>query len=424
MQENIAFLIENLSLLLCINKLYGKKMKLDIHAVLLIAVNMILVQSINEGIIFATMGVLSLLVLMGYCIMEFGNNKRELIINCILCCITITILQMCSWMILSIIHLTSQDSADAGRNTLIVIVLTLTFILLISMQERLHKMSVFMQQKLPIIRTLLIIGVLLIGYLLIVIKANGKLRAEHYVVIIISMCLLCVVTYLWQKNQNKVKEQKMELQMHQLYDDSYNELITDIRRRQHDFSNHLNTITAMGVIYDNYEELVRNQSGYIGALKEENKYSKLLSLGNAAIVGFLYSKFLQAEKKNIRVEFELQSPSMKCRIPDYKIVEIIGNLFDNAMDAVEQNPVEKVIYVKIENRQEDILFGIYNECWYLRQKDIEKMFLKGFSSKGQNRGLGLTNVKQICEEYHCELEVCNRKEKEKNYIQFIVHLKK
>lgn len=424
MEENIACFVEIISILLCINKLYGGRFKLDIQTVIIIAADMVLIESVNENILPLGMSVMSYFLFIGYCIIEFGSNKKELVINFIMCAIIISILQMCSWMVLDILHLTSNNSVDAGRNTLLVMILTLALLLLISTKERLHKMSVFMQQKFPIIRTLLIIGVLLIGYLIIIMKANGKLRPEHYVVIIISMCLLCIVTYLWQKTQNKVKEQKMELLMHQLYDESYNELITSIRRKQHDFSNHLNTITSMGILYDNYEELVENQSGYIVSLKEENRYSKLLSLGDAVIVGFLYSKFLQAEQRKIRVEYELQSPNMNCRIPDHKIVEIIGNLFDNAMDAVEQNPVEKVIHVKIENRQEDIMFVIYNECEHLAQTDIEKMFLKGVSSKGENRGLGLTNVRQICQEYHCDLEVGNRKEDDKNYIQFIVYLKK
>ncbi|MDE6312601.1 MAG: GHKL domain-containing protein [Lachnospiraceae bacterium] len=424
MANDVSFVVEAISILLCINRLYGKKFQLDIWAIIMIAADFILLQLINEGILSNGLSIIIYLLLIGYCILEFGFNKKELIINYIMNIMIISVLQMCSWMLLDTIHLTSQNSADAERNSLMVNCVTLLMIFLISMKERLHKMAVFMQQKLAIIRILLIIGTLLIGYLLIVQKLNGKLRPEHYIVIIISMCMLGIVTYLWQKTHNKVREQKMELLMHQLYDEDYNELITSIRRKQHDFGNHLNTIQGMSAVYDNYEELVENQSDYIVSLKEENKYSRLLSLGNPVIVGFLYSKFLQAEQRKIRVEYEFHAPNMKCQIPDHKLVEIIGNLIDNAMDAVEQNPVEKVIYVKIENRDEDILFCIHNECQHLTQADIERMFVKGVSSKGENRGLGLVNVKAVCEEYQCDLEVGNQKEEDKNYIQFTVHLKK
>ena len=123
------------------------------------------------------------------------------------------------------------------------------------------------------------------------------LSPEHYAVITISLCLLGAVTYMWQKNQYKVREQKMILRMHQLYGEGYQNLITEVRRKQHDFQNHLNTIYSLHYTCNTYEELVKQQEMYMDAIQEENKYSKLLKIGNPIIIGFLYGKFLQAEEQ-------------------------------------------------------------------------------------------------------------------------------
>lgn len=420
---NIVSLVEAVTMLLCINALYGKRMKLDMEAVLVIALDMVIVQIQSEGILPRWCSVIVYVLILIYCMIEFGyRNIRELVINFALCLILQVMLQAAGFMLLQIIKV--MDDANQIEDILLVMLVTLALTCLISIHGTLHKISLFMQQKLPVIRIILIVALVLIGYMLVITKAYGELLPQHYVVITISLVLLCILTYMWQRTQSKVKEQNQELLLHQQYDDSYNELITSIRGKQHDFSNHLNSIEGMGLMYKDHDELVKKQNDYISSLREENKYSRLLSISDSAIVGFLFTKFKQIEERGVRVDFQLKVADMNCKVPDYKIVELVGNLLDNAMDAVVNGDKEKVIHVKAENREEEILFSVYNQCEYVNQTQIEGMFRRGVSSKGENRGQGLANVKQICKEYHCDIQVENRKEDGENYIQFTLHLRK
>lgn len=423
MVGNIASLVEAVTLLLCINWLYGKRLKLDIGAVLTMAINIVMLQMQREGIISRWSSIVFYVLIVGYCMLELGyRNIRELIINFLLCMTLQVILQAASFMLLQIIGV--LDGAYGAKDNLMVLLVSLVLTCLISIHGTLHKISLFMQQKLPIIRIIMVVALVLIGYMLVITKAYGELLPQHYVVITISLVLLCALTYLWQRTQSKVKEQNQELLLHQQYDESYNELITSIRGKQHDFSNHLNSIEGMGLMYKDHDELVKKQTDYISSLREENKYSRLLSISDSAIVGFLFTKFKQIEEQGVRVDFQLKVADMNCKVPDYKIVELVGNLLDNARDAVVKGDKEKVIHVRAENREDEILFSVYNQCEYVNQAQIEKMFRRGVSSKGENRGQGLANVKQICKEYHCDIQVENRKEEEKNYIQFTLHLRK
>lgn len=423
MLGNIASLVEAIAILFCINELYGKRIKLDIEAVLIMATNIVMLQMQREGIVPRWASIILYVLIMGYCMMEFGyHNIRELVINFLLCLILQVILQAASFMLLQVLGV--MDAVYEAKDTLIVLLLSLAINCLISIHGTLHKISLFMQQKIPLIRIILVVALVLIGYMLLITKAYDELLPQHYVVITISLVLLCALTYMWQRTQSKVKEQNQELLLHQQYDESYNDLITSIRGKQHDFSNHLNSIEGMGLMYKDHDELVKKQTDYISSLREENKYSRLLSISDSAIAGFLFKKFKQTEEQGVRVDFQMKVADMKCKVPDYKIVELVGNLLDNAFDAVVKGDKEKVIYVRAENREEEILFSVYNQSEYMNQTQIEKMFNRGVSSKGENRGQGLANVKQICKEYHCDIQVENRKEQEKNYIQFTLHLRK
>ncbi len=425
MVERIGFFMEIISILMCIHILYGKKFCLDIKNIIVIAVDIILLQLIAEEQLLSEMSILIYLVVFGYCIAEFGINKRELAVNNVLYIVILGIIQVGTWIILSTFHIIDLNNSGSGLNNLIVNIIVLLIVLFLLPHIGLHKFSIFMQQKAVLLRIMLVIAFLFIGYLIVIMKVMDALSPEHYAVIIISLCFLGAVTYMWQKNQYKVREQKMVLQMHQLYGEGYQNLITEVRRKQHDFQNHLNTIYSLHYTCNTYEELVKQQETYIDAIQEENRYSKLLKIGNPIIIGFLYGKFLQAEEQKITVIYDIKIGDLECKVPIHKMVEIIGNLFDNAMDAVKENDVEKTIYLNFMETTEKIELKIKNESAYIPQENIIKMFKTGESSKGEHRGLGLANVKQICEEYKCSLQANNKKDDTgKNYIEFDICVKK
>ena len=420
----IGFLLEILATLLCIHNLYGKKFRLDIKNIIAIAADIIFLQLIDEGKLPTEMSMLAYLVVLCYCIVEFGVNKRELIVNSILCMTILTILQAGSWMLLDTFQLINESDSGSGIINLMVNSLVLLIALLVLPHIGLHKFSVFMQQKVMLLRMLLVIALLFIAYLLIIMKVTDYLATEHYLVITISLCLLAGVTYMWQKNQYKVREQKVELQMHQMYGEGFQNLVTEIRKRQHDFQNHLNTIYSLHYTCSTFEELVEQQKEYGDAIQQDNKYNKLLSVGNPVIIGFLYGKFLQADKRGITIVYNIKVADLQSKMPIHKLVEIIGNLFDNAMDAVEENDVEKIIYLDFVETPEKIEFKIKNESCHIPQEQLIKMFERGESSKGAQRGLGLANVKQICGEYKCDLQVHNQKDDAgKFYTDFAICMK-
>ena len=420
----IGWSLEIVSILLCIHILYGKKFRLNIKNITVIAVDIILLQLIAEGWLAAEMSMLAYLIVLCYCIIEFGINKRELIVNNILYIVILSVLQMGLWKILDVFHIVRISESGGAINNLMINTLVILIVLFVFPHIGLYKFSVFMQQKVILLRMLLAIAFIFIIYLLIIIKATNILTTEQYAIIAISLGLLGGVTYMWQKNQYKVKEQQIELHMHHMYEESFENLVSDIRSRQHDFENHINAIYSQHYTSTSLEELVEKQREYCEVLREDNKYNKLLSTGNSVITGFLYGKFLQAEEKGITVKYKVKLGELESHLPTYKLVEIIGNLFDNAMEALEQNGCEKLIYIELVELPEELHLTIRNENPYIPQEKLLQLFESGKSSKGSHRGLGLANVKKICREYHCELLAANKEDNGKTYIEFGIHCRK
>ena len=55
---------------------------------------------------------------------------------------------------------------------------------------------------------------------------------------------------------------------------------------------------------------------------------------------------------------------------------------------------------------------VRNESQYIEFNQLSNFFDKGYSKKGENRGLGLYNVKKICEEYGLEIALSYESENE------------
>lgn len=53
---------------------------------------------------------------------------------------------------------------------------------------------------------------------------------------------------------------------------------------------------------------------------------------------------------------------------------------------------------------------------------INKLFAKGYSTKGAGSGIGLYNLKKIVDKYHGQIEVYNEKENEMNSIVFRISI--
>ena len=417
--------LEQLYVFKCIHLLYGKEFRLHWIYFAISITNYVLIRVLHNY--ESITRIVSLAIFLLYCMHHFGWDRKKMIVNSALLFILIGILQLGCWSVICIgYHLQYGHfpMRETYGETLWVNIMAFLIVWFVFPYLKLDRFSNFMQQKNVLLWSILTVVAFYMLYLLMQRWGkNGKnnlFKPEEYGIIFISIVLLICVTFMWQKSYYKAKEQELQLQMHQMYDEGFQALISDIRKRQHDFQNHLNTIYSMHYTCHTYEELVEKQQEYVEAIQTENKYYKMLSIGNPVIIGFLYGKFLQADRKGIKVAYDIRIGQLQCKMPLHKMVEVIGNLFDNAVEALEFSEKEKTVYLEFIETSDTIVFKIKNASEYIPQEEQIKMFEKGKSSKGEHRGVGLANVKQICDQYKCDLQVRNQKKGDNVYLEFQV----
>ncbi len=173
----------------------------------------------------------------------------------------------------------------------------------------------------------------------------------------------------------------------------------DLSNEKHDFSNVLFSIN--GYIDDrNINELREYVNKIVGkdfcGNESTNYLTFLKHIKNPALKGIFFSKLSIATNKNIKLYINVFDEININTIASTDLVRIIGVLLDNAIEASEGSH-DKEIYLsaEIENTHSSIVIA----NTYKKAPDVEKIFKRGYSTKGKNRGIGLYNLKKTLNLY-------------------------
>ena len=421
MVVSLCLTFEVLAVVICLHALYGIRIHSFLRTSIFVLLEVIWIRIIRGLEIDAMYTMLMYVGVVIYCGIQFGWKVKEIIVNNVLCIFIISIIQA-SFMIL-LFSLGGISSIE--QNVILLInVATFTSVFLLSIKCNFSKISKVFQEEEKIIIAVLIAIIASMLFFVTNYRYSKGINVVYYAVLIFSVILLIAILIDIGKHKMKANKMEAELRLHKLYEQSFQNLIDDIRARQHEFDNHINTIYSQHYLYNTYDTLVEAQKKYCNNIVYSNKYNKLLTKGNPIILGFLYSKFAEAEKRGIDIEYKVKIDDLKCDVPIYKMVELLGNLITNAIEALtKQKDLNKLRVVILEQPYE-IAVDISNECKDIDYNKVQRFFTKGYSEKGENRGYGLYNVKKICEEYNIVLETVIKQENAVNCLHFVLIINK
>ncbi len=138
---------------------------------------------------------------------------------------------------------------------------------------------------------LVILFVLFFFELLLLYKKDGYITTQVQIQALVSVGGLVLVMVLWMSSEMEKEEKQEELKMYELYTKTFEDLITAIRIKQHEFHNHINAIKCLPYTAQNAEELIAEQNRYCDVVLEDTQIVKLLKLESSPVLcGFLYSK--------------------------------------------------------------------------------------------------------------------------------------
>ena len=415
MVTNICLLLEALSIVFCLHCLYGEKFKLDIETTSFLAIYMIIMTAINYYNLPQIYTMIIYPVIALYCGMKYGFKRKVLLINLVLCVILVggiqIIVMIPMYYVLAVIHFSTMRLLVVNLTAFIIVIFILP-------KCRLERLTNYLQSKEDLLIISSIICLAITAFCIVAYKEFKLLELNQ--TILLFGCIIFILILNGQINRYKMKstEFEAELKVHKLYADSFQSLIDTIRLKQHEFDNHITTIYSQHYMYETYEALVKEQMNYCEQIRKENRFNKLLTKGNPVVISFLYGKLIEIDKKGIKVTYQVSINDLDIGVPIHKIVELLGNLLKNAVEAIEKTDnVNEIFLLMIENK--DIFeIEVRNESPYIDPNSISTFFTKGYSEKGEGRGLGLYNVQKICNEYMLQIYPENKEINGKNWISF------
>lgn len=169
------------------------------------------------------------------------------------------------------------------------------------------------------------------------------------------------------------------------------QLIDSSRKQRHDFHHQLQTIYGLleSGAYERARDYISRVFGDI------SKTAELIKIDNFSIGALLYAKIGLAEARNIEMEIDVTGSLKEIPLTPHEASSLLGNLIDNALEAVEAKAGFRQVKVKMLHEPGAYLIMISNTGGPIPPKIRDAMFKLDFTTKNEHSGLGLSIVKDI-----------------------------
>ncbi|MGL9767064.1 sensor histidine kinase [Enterococcus mundtii] len=227
---------------------------------------------------------------------------------------------------------------------------------------------------------------------------DDRIRGNIILFTIFSIVLLLVVFILFRVifNNLKIENERKQNQQLSIYMKELEKQNDEIRKIRHDY---LNIMTTMSGYLE--QEDVKGLQVYfsdkirpLGEKIEKNdaQLGRLTYIRIPEIKAILATKLLQAQKSEIRLIVDIVDPVENFHMDTLKLSRALGIILDNAMEAAKESEEPQLDLSFVEKKNEHFIL-VKNT--YRETPPIHLIFKQGFSTKGENRGLGLSNLREI-----------------------------
>ncbi|HEM5083974.1 TPA: GHKL domain-containing protein [Streptococcus suis] len=226
------------------------------------------------------------------------------------------------------------------------------------------------------------------------------------IVLLYFVLFTASLLYLNYRNKEKQDKEIQELKDKQLtdlgrYSRHVESLYKEIRSFRHDYTNIL--VSLNEAIKE--EDIVAIRSIYHEVIADsdrkfyDGKYdiARLSNIQNPAVKSLLSSKMLEAQKKGIAISVEVDAEIEPPALELIEFITILSILLDNAIDAAEQCVNGNIVFAYFQEYDRKII--VVENTTVEDKVSTSHIFEYGHSTKGDNRGIGLANVKTILDNY-------------------------
>lgn len=212
----------------------------------------------------------------------------------------------------------------------------------------------------------------------------------------------------------ELKQKRFEQRQMEQYMNKIQGLYLELKGFRHDFGNIITSLN-LAIEEENIEDIKRIQRDVLeecyGQLqKEEYTGFDLGNIRDSALRSILSRGWIYAEEMGVKLTFETEDVIEKVPMRLLDLVRTVGILVNNAIEAAKISQ-EKEVQIAVFNMPNGVHLIIKNS---ISDEPINwnKLYEKGFSTKGDRRGMGLAIVKDLIGEYAAiflETELINGK---------------
>lgn len=197
------------------------------------------------------------------------------------------------------------------------------------------------------------------------------------------------------ENENMLAQQLSE------YTKNLEQQYDEIRKIRHDYNNILLTMSEYieQRDMDNLAIYFSEKIAPVGQLMEKNNYqlARLSNIKVQEIKGVVANKLVQAQGLNIPLIVDILDPIDDFHMDTLKLARALAIILDNAIEATQLADAPQLDVSFVEKEREHFIL-VKNS--FKDVAPLHEIYKQGFSTKGENRGLGLSNLKEILSE--CE----------------------
>lgn len=241
--------------------------------------------------------------------------------------------------------------------------------------------------------------ILCISYFILSFYVEPVLESGVEVALYISLILIVLVLVLAIREIVKTREEATQ-STQKTYIAELNRMFATVRGQRHDFINHVQVMHSLLAM--NKMDRLRE---YMHSVAEEIRTVDRAHVDHPspALAALVEAKLAIANTKRIAFQYRIDdAPATFGAVTSIDLVRMIGNLLDNAFDAVAPLPArERHVLLEMTTLRGALFISVVNQGIVLTDSQMKAMLTPGYTTKtGEHAGLGLSNVVERAAEYH------------------------
>jgi two-component system CitB family sensor kinase len=180
--------------------------------------------------------------------------------------------------------------------------------------------------------------------------------------------------------------------------DSVRGLTEALRAQAHEAANRLHTVLTM-VELGRTQEAIDLATAEL-ALAQQLTDQVVGAVEEPALAALLLGKSAQAGERGVELTVDPSSSLAGTSLASRDLLTVVGNLVDNALEAVAARDLPRKVRVLIRHADGEVLVRVQDNGPGLSPDQAAAAFRRGWSTKpGEGRGVGLSLVRQVAERY-------------------------